>query len=171
MGFCIQWIRVLHPLNQLPFRTIGLDPFREPVLTDPCPGICRIVLRVAGVYDHVAPGSAEESTHIRLKHVIFNQVVYDIEREGEIGQRAVVRIKGGEGLGRIPLEQDATSLHRDLADVVSAVGGISRKRELVPITASELDHISHGMIPNEIVQEARLELSELTVGAAAGIST
>lgn len=149
-----------------PLRLMLGDPVGEGAVVDVLVG--PVLIHVAGVDDDEAAGGDEEVLHVVVEDVVLDEVVDDVEREGEVG------LDGGgeetgfeETFGGIVGEESAAYLDGFGGDVDAGVVGIAGEFELSPVAAAVLDDGGDAVLLDEGVEEVGLEPGQAVVAACA----
>ena len=123
---------------------------------------------VAGVDDDEAVGRGEEFSHVVVEGVILDEVVDDVEGEGEVGFDGGGEETGfEEAFGGVVGEEGATDLDGFGGDVDARVGGVAGEFELGAVAGAVLDDGGDVVLLDEGVEEVGLELGEAVVAARA----
>jgi len=132
---------------------------------------------IARVNDHILFAGLKKLMHIGFKDLILQQVVNHVQRQREIGLKQAGMIAEAEGIIYIKaLGLIAGKLPHAMPDdggrhIQPQVLRILRQRELVAVAAAELYHRMEMMLFYKAIQELRLEIGQVAVGATARIAS
>src|ERR1019366_295551 len=134
--------RAARYLFETPVRAVFVHPRREAAVQH-MRG--RTAYRCVGrVHDYVPAAGGEKVRHIPLEHQTFDQVVYDIEGDRQVGIKQVGAVDKAfaivkkEALGRIVGETALAQPDRGSGYVQTHVVRIVGQRKLMAVTATEL---------------------------------
>ena len=83
-----------------------------------------IVVRVARIDDHEAGRRAEKDAHVLVELIILNEMIDDVERQGQVCLLAGLPVQQLEGLALIACERGVTEIDRGRADIEAQVARI-----------------------------------------------